>query len=125
MLKSLPVSLLIGTVLGFLSGMGVGGGSLLLLWLTLVLGMDQAAARSVNLIFFLPAAAVSCYFRAKQGTLVLRKTLPVIIAGCIGGLLGTRLSISLDTKVLKQVFGLMLLFTGGRELLWKPKKKAP
>ena len=63
MLTSLPVSLLVGTVLGFLSGLGIGGGSLLILWLTMVLDMEQSAARFVNLLFFLPSASVSCYFR--------------------------------------------------------------
>ena len=37
MLESLPVALIVGTLLGFLTGLGVGGGSLLILWLTLVL----------------------------------------------------------------------------------------
>ena len=119
------ISLLIGTVLGFLSGLGIGGGSLLILWLTLAAGMDQAAARSVNLLFFLPAAAVACYFRKKQGTLDVKTMLPAIGAGCIGALLGTRIGSILDTQLLRKGFGVLLLVTGARELLWKPKKKAP
>ena len=45
MLESLPVAVIIGTVLGFLSGLGIGGGSLLILWLTAVLhtGLTPAA----------------------------------------------------------------------------------
>lgn len=125
MLASLPVSLLIGTVLGFLSGLGIGGGSLLILWLTTVLHMDQSAARSVNLLFFLPAAGVSCYFRWKQGTLGIKKMLPAIAAGCAGALLGTWLGKLLDTALLKKGFGMLLIGTGIRELLWKSKKKAP
>ena len=118
------MNLLIGTLLGFLSGLGIGGGSLLMLWLTLVLDMEQAAARSVNLLFFLPAAAVACYYRKKQGTLDVKKMLPAICAGCIGAFLGTRLGGKLDTTVLKKSFGVLLLATGIREILWKPKKKA-
>ena len=53
MLSSFPVSLLAGAVLGFLSGLGTGGGSLLLLWLTMVVGMPQQDARMVNLLFYL------------------------------------------------------------------------
>ena len=45
MLESLPIVLIVGTVLGFLSGLGIGGGSLLILWLTIVLGMEQSTAR--------------------------------------------------------------------------------
>ena len=42
MLGSLPFSVLVGTVLGFLSALGIGGGSLLILWLTLVLGWEPS-----------------------------------------------------------------------------------
>ena len=118
-------SLVVGTTLGFLSGLGIGGGSLLILWLTLVLGMEQQAARTVNLLFFLPAAAVACYYRKKQGTLEVKRMLPAIGAGCIGALLGTRIASWMDTALLKKGFGILLLVTGVRELLWQPKKKAP
>lgn len=125
MLDSLTVSLGVGTLLGFLSGLGIGGGSLLILWLTLVLGMEQSTARTVNLLFFLPAAVVACYFRKKQGTLDFQKVLPAILAGCFGALLGSRIGTILDTALLKKGFGLLLLATGVREILWKPKKQAP
>ena len=51
------IFLLIATLLGFLAGMGVGGGSLLLLWLTQVAMLEQTQARIINLLFFLPAAS--------------------------------------------------------------------
>ena len=54
------ITLLIAALLGFLAGLGVGGGSLLILWLTLVLHTEPAQARPINLLFFLPAAAISC-----------------------------------------------------------------
>ena len=119
------MTLFLGTLLGFLSGLGIGGGSLLMLWLTLVLDMQQTAARTVNLLFFLPSAAVACCYRKKQGTLDVKKMLPAIAGGCIGALLGTWLGSALDTLWLKKGFGILLLITGIREILWRPKKKAP
>ena len=113
-----------GTLLGFLSGLGIGGGSLLLLWLTLVLEMEPAAARGINLLFFLPAAVIACCFRWKQGVLDWKKVLPAIAAGCIGAFFGSLLSGILNTQLLKKGFGILLLATGIREILWKPKKKA-
>lgn len=124
MLDSFPIAVLMGTALGFLSGLGIGGGSLLMLWLTLGLNMEISDAREINLLFFLPAAAVSCLFRWKQGTLNFRKVLPAIAAGCLGAVLGTRIGTRLDTSVLKKGFGILLLATGMRELLYKPKKQA-
>lgn len=122
MLASFPVSVLTGTLLGFLAGLGVGGGSLLILWLTLVLGMEQAAARIINLLFFLPAAGISCLFRWKQGGLKLRPSLPAILSGCAAALLFTWFSAGIDTAILKKLFGILLLFTGLREIRYKPKK---
>ena len=61
-LESVPAAIVVGTLLGFLSGLGIGGGSLLVLWLTAVLSMEQRMAQGINLLFFLPAALVSCLF---------------------------------------------------------------
>lgn len=122
MLESLPVVLLIGTFLGFLAGIGVGGGSLLVLWLSLVLGMPHSQARLINLLFFLPSAIVASVFRWRQGTLHLRKVLPAIICGCIAAAICSWLSGSIDTAVLQKLFGGLLLITGIRELFYRPRK---
>lgn len=123
MLNGFSGSMLVGTVLGFLSGLGIGGGSLLILWLTLVLDMPQETARIINLLFFLPSAFISCLFRWKQGSLNLFKILPAIIAGCLGALLFAQLGINLDTKLLKKLFGWLLIITGIRELTFKDSKE--
>ncbi len=121
MVESLWVAIPISIMLGFLSGLGTGGGSLLILWLTLVVGMEPANARAINLLFFIPSALVSCWFRWRQGTLEFRKIFPAIAAGCIAALLGSWISFSLDTHILKKLFGGLLLFTGFRELRYKDK----
>lgn len=121
MLNSFPLQLLIGILLGFLSGLGVGGGSLLLLWLTLVLGMNPEQARLINLIFFLPAAAVSCLFRLKEGTLKIRPLVPAIISGCAAAALFSWIGTCMDTSILRKIFGVILLATGLRELFYRPR----
>ena len=121
MLDSFPVSLAVGTALGFLSGLGVGGGSLLILWLTMVLGIEQTAARTLNLLFFLPAAALSCCFRWKQGTLKGKKPLSAIAAGCIAAILGAKLSPLADPALLRKLFGGLLIVTAIRELSYRKK----
>ena len=122
MLESLPVALIVGTVLGFLTGLGVGGGSLLILWLTLVLEMPQTAARGINLLFFLPSAAmIACYLRWKQGAVTLRKVLPAILTGCAAAAVFSLISTRMDLDVLKKLFGILLLATGIRELCYQTK----
>jgi len=119
MLESMPVSLLIGTVLGFLAGLGVGGGSLLLLWLTLVLDMAPQQAQSINLLFFLPAAVVSCLFRHGNGSLPIKKLLPGLLSGAAAAGVFTLLSSTIDPQMLRKPFGILLLLTGLRELFYR------
>lgn len=123
MLDSIPAALAVGTALGFLSGLGVGGGSLLVLWLTLVLDMDPETARGVNLLFFLPSACIACLLRWKQGTLHFRPLLPAILAGCAAAACFSFLSAELPMEILRKLFGGLLLVTGTRELLFLPRKK--
>ena len=122
MVTSLPVTILVGIILGFLAGLGVGGGSLLILWLTLVAGVSAPDARWINLVFFLTAAGSVSIFRWKKGALRIKKLLPAIIAGCICAALFAWLRRYLDTRLLQKGFGFLLLFTGVRELLYRPRK---
>ncbi|MBO5953957.1 MAG: TSUP family transporter [Oscillospiraceae bacterium] len=122
MLESLPVILIVGTVLGILAGLGIGGGSLLILWLTMILKLPHEAARGINLLFFLPTATIACLFRWRQGRLALKKVLPGILAGCLAAGLFTALGSSIDTELLKKPFGILLLLTGLRELFYRPRK---
>jgi len=121
-LESVPVVIAVGTVLGFLAGIGVGGGSLLILWLTLVLGMPQPQARILNLMFFVPSAVVACLFRWKQGKLDIRKILPAVLSGCVAAAAFSMVGQRMDTSLLKKLFGGLLLITGIRELFYKPKE---
>ena len=123
MVDSLPIALLVSTILGFLAGIGVGGGSLLILWLTLIVGMPQDSARIINLCFFLPSAIISTLFRKKDGTVKIRKLFPGLLAGCICAGLVSVFAERFDTELLKKAFGMLLLVTGVRELLYKPKCK--
>lgn len=121
MVETFPIVLFVSTILGFLAGIGVGGGSLLMLWLTLVVGLEHGTARFINLLFFLPAALISSVFRIKEGRLPIKKVLPAILSGCMCALITTMFSSSINADVLKKAFGLLLLGTGIREILYKPK----
>lgn len=121
MLESLPVAISVAAILGFLTGLGVGGGSLLILWLTAVLNWQPEAARGMNLLFFLPSAVISCLFRKKQGDIPVKKLLPSILSGCAAAAITSYLGQMLDTGLLKKIFGALLLITGARELCCRPK----
>ncbi len=121
MLETLPAILIVGTVLGFLTGLGIGGGSLLILWLTMVLNMDAPMARGINLLFFLPAALISCCFRWKQGKLPWHAILPAAAAGCTAAALFSWISTWIDVALARKLFGLVLIVTALREIFWRPR----
>jgi uncharacterized membrane protein YfcA len=121
MTESLWLIIPISILLGLLSGLGTGGGSLLILFLTLGLNMDPIEARTINLLFFLPAALIACLFRRKQNKLDFKKVLPAIITGCIFAGIFYFISTVMDTAILKKLFGGLLLFTGVRELFYRPR----
>lgn len=123
MLNSFPFLTVLGAILGFLAGIGVGGGTLLILWLTLITDIPHNVARSINLLFFLPTAVISSFFRWKQGALEISSVLPAIIGGCVSAALFSVLSQNIDISLLRKLFGFLLLITGVRELLYKPKKQ--
>ena len=112
----------VSAILGFLAGLGVGGGSLLILWLTMVVGMDYADARTINLLFFLPSAVIATLFNRKQGRVEIKKILPAIVCGCIAAALFATIGAKIDTRIIKKLFGGLLLFTGLRELFYRPRK---
>ena len=113
------LKILVGSVLGFLTGLGIGGGSLLILWLTIGIGMEQSVARAINLLFFLPSALIACVFRHKQGTLKIRKLLPAIISGCLFAAFLSWVGPRIEVDIMKRAFGILLIGTGLRELFYK------
>ena len=113
--------LIVGTVLGFLAGIGTGGGSLLLLWLTAVRAVPPEEARTFNLLFFLPSALIATFLRQKQQRPEYKSLLPAITAGCVAAVAASLLSRSMDTGLLKKLFGGLLTAAGIREILYRDK----
>ena len=116
------LSIFVGLLLGFLAGLGIGGGSMLILWLTLCASVSAATARAINLMFFLTAAGSVCIFRFKNGDLELKSIMPAIISGCIAAAICSWVGTQIDPGILKKIFGGLLLFTGLRELFYRPRK---
>lgn len=122
MLSSLPIALIVGAILGFLAGLGIGGGTLLILWLTLVLDMDPGTARTINLMFFITAAGSVSFLRWRRGTVCIKELLPAILAGCIMAAVFSFVSRIMDITLARKLFGGLLIVTGLRELFYRPRK---
>lgn len=122
MLTSPLFSIVVGTILGFLSGLGTGGGSLLVLWLTLVLHMESSDARVINLLFFLPSAIIATILHWRQKRISWKKILPPAIAGCIAAFAFSSIGQKINTESLQKLFGVLLIFIGMKELFYRPRK---
>ena len=116
------INTVVGTVLGFLAGIGTGGGSLLLLWLTMIQGMAPEEARTVNLLFFLPGALIATLLRKDRSRLRSKVLLPAIAAGCTAAVAASLLGRHIETQALKKLFGGLLITAGIREILYREKK---
>ena len=105
-----------------ISAWGVGGGTLLLLVMTLFLGVDQRTAQGINLLFFLPTALSALLRHRKNGCLdtpTLRAAVPIAVPAA---LLGAWIATAVDVEILRRPFGVYLLLSGISLLL--PQKSA-
>lgn len=117
------IPVLAGFGTGILSAWGVGGGTLLLLIMTLFLDVDQVTAQGINLLYFLPTAGAGLLFHRKNGLLdkqVIRHAVPV---GIFTAAATAWAATSVDTAFFRKPFGIFLLFTGITMLQQKKKQK--
>ena len=115
-MKDFIVPFLLATATGVLSGWGVGGGTLLLVCMTLLLGIDHRQAQAVNLLFFLPTAALSLWFHRKNGLVDREVWKTAALPGTAAALLGALGALAVDVSFLRKPFGLFLLINGAMML---------
>lgn len=108
----LLLDILAAAAAGALTGAGVGGGSLLLLYLTLAKEIPQLEAQGINLLYFLAASGPALFFHLKSGLVYRQGGMWAAFSGAGACLLGGWLAGVLDPVWLKKVFGAVLLFMG-------------
>ena len=112
---------LIGILAGILSGLvGVGGGVVMVPLLVLLLGFNQHQAQGTSLaVLVVPVTAVAVYTYHKEGFIDWRYVGIIAVFFVVGGYFGSKIAVGLDQKMLKKVFGLILLLIAGKMLLGK------
>lgn len=111
---------LAGVLTGILSGFGVGGGTLLLIYMTLFAGLEQTQAQGINLLYFLPTAALALPAHIKNGFIEKPVLFPSILSGLVCAALAAWTATRLEVTLLHRLFGGFLLYVGISELLRKP-----
>lgn len=114
---------IVSIIAGFLGAIGVGGGSVLILYLTLFLAMPQIQAQGTNLLFFIPCSLVGLCFHIKHKFVDFRRALPLILFGILGVLLGFYLNRHFDEVLLRKTFGAFVLLIAATQIFSLFKNK--
>ena len=114
--------IIIGLLSGIISGMGIGGGVLLIPALAFFFGTAQQQAQNINLIYFIPTAIIALITHIKAGNIEKKIVLKLILTGAVGAVLGALLAVKIDSGVLRKLFGGFLLIMGAAEAFKKEKQ---
>ena len=111
--------IIIGIISGIFSGMGMGGGTILILLLSLFMNMDQRMAQATNLVFFIPTALSAIIIGIKNKNIQWKLSIKIILFGVLGTFLGFYISNKLNVELLRKLFGVFLLIIAGYEIFNK------
>ena len=103
---------LVSLVIALLSGMGVGSGGLLVIYLSLFEKVPQLTAQGVNLLFFLFASSASLLIHILKRKIYVGAVAVMSIFGILGALMGSSAAAALPSDLLRKLFGGMLVLSG-------------
>lgn len=115
-------AVLAGFAAGVLTGAGIGGGTLLLVWLTNFGGLEQRQAQGINLLYFLLTAPPALYGHLKNGLVDKPLALRAGAAGVLAAAITAFLTADLDTELLRKAFGVFTVLVGLREVFCKKEE---
>ncbi|MDR3552196.1 MAG: TSUP family transporter [Clostridia bacterium] len=110
-------AMLAGFAAGFISALGLGGGGVLVMFLTIFMGFGQLKAQGINLLFFVPVGFFALIWHFRRALVSLRLAVPAVCGGFAGATVGSVLATWLGSNVTGKIFGAMLAVLGFWELL--------
>ena len=105
-----------GILSGLIGSMGMGGGGVLIIYLSLFTNISQSEAQGINLLFFLPVALFSVIRYSRKHLIGWKLALPTAFFGILGTLPGSYLCGKFDNTLLAKLFGVLLCVMGGVSL---------
>ncbi len=102
-----------------MGALGLGGGFILLIYLTVFETMPQFQAQGINLIFFIPIAVCALIFHTKNKLVLWKDSLIAILFGVVGVFLGFWIAMNLGEKVISYIFAGVIFIVGVREIFAK------
>lgn len=120
-MNTILILLAVGLVAGFMSGLvGIGGGVIIVPILVYFLHQNQKMAQGTTLfMFLLPIGLLGVYNYYKGGQIDFKSAFIMASTFIIGSYLGSKTALTIDTKLVKQIFGAMIILVGFKMLLNK------
>lgn len=115
------IPILVGLATGVLSGFGIGGGSLLMLYLTMIAHLPQQIAAGANLLYFIACAPAALISHIRNKLVDYPALLWCTLAGVPTSVAASVLAAATDLSLLRRLFGVLLLYIGVKELCAKPR----
>lgn len=103
------IEILIGFISGIVSAMGMGGGTILILLLSVFMKVDQHIAQATNLVFFIPTAITTIIIGIKNKNIKWKESIIIIISGVVGAIITANISSHMNVKLLRKLYGVFLL----------------
>lgn len=102
--------------------MGLGGGMVLIVYLTVFAGFSQLLAQGINLVFFIPIAIISLVLHTKNKLVEWKKAVPAVLWGMAAVIISAWLANRIEQSLLSKAFGIFLILMGLKELFFKSEK---
>ncbi len=117
------IASIIGFLAGFIGALGLGGGGVLVMFLTVFMGVGQLNAQGTNLLFFIPVGLFALIFHCRKKLVMWKIAVPAILCGLAGAAIGCFFANFLGAELMRKIFGSMLLALGFWELFAPHVKK--
>ncbi|MEA4973915.1 hypothetical protein SDC9_64203 [bioreactor metagenome] len=106
----------IGFLSGIISGMGIGGGTILIPALVMLTDMSQQSLQGINLIYFIPTAVIALITHLKNNNVEKSVVKPIVLYGIFGAIVGSFAAVAIDSEILRKIFAVFLVVMGICEL---------
>ena len=106
------IDFLVSCGVALLSGLGVGSGGLLVVFLTEYRAVGQLFAQGVNLIFFIFSSGASAAVNLRARNICYGAVTVMSVGGTVGAIVGALVASMLNPDLLRIGFGVMLLVGG-------------
>ena len=115
-------ALLAGLFSGILGAMGLGGGAVLIIYLTLFTETEQLTAQGINMLVFIQKALIAVIIYAVKKKIKWRLTVKISLWGLLGTALGMSLTSLLGGELTAKIFGGLLILMGLLEIFKRDAK---